>query len=157
MPENNAIKIFTDIQTIENIIKECNFCHLAIVDNQQPYIVGMNFGYKDKTLFFHSAKEGKKIELLKQNNNVSVFFTTQTEIFFRHEQVACSWRQRYKSVQAFGKANFIEQYEKKIEAMSIFMENFRPNFDFQFSKPSIENIIVFKVEIETWSGRSFEY
>ena len=59
--------------------------------------------------------------------------------------------------QALGKAYFIEQYEQKVEAMSLFMQNFRPNFKFQFSKPSIDNIIVFKVEIESWSGRSFEY
>jgi len=94
---------------------------------------------------------------LRRNNNVSVFFTSQTEIFYRHQQVACSWRQRYKSVQVFGKAYFIEHYENKVEAMKIFMQNFRPNFEFEFSKPSINNIIVFKVEIETWSGRSFEY
>mgnify|MGYP005839130177 CR=1 FL=1 len=157
MTENSAIKCFDDTQTIESLIKECKFCHLAIFDEQAPYILGMNFGYKDKTLYFHSAKEGKKIELLRKNNSVSVFFTTQTEIFYRHEHVACSWRQRYKSVQALGKVFFIDQFEQKVEAMSLFMQNFRSNFEFQFSKPSINNIIVFKVEIESWSGRSFEY
>jgi len=60
MSENNAIKVFYDKNEIENIINECKFCQLAIFDENYPYLVGMNFGYKDKILYFHSSKNGKK-------------------------------------------------------------------------------------------------
>lgn len=157
MSNNPAIKNFNYPDVLEKIILESPYCHLALVDGDKPYIVGMNFGYENKVLYFHSAKEGKKIELLRKNNNVCVFFTAQTEIFYRHEQVACSWRQRYKSVQVFGKAYFIDDFDDKIKALKIFMRHYRPNFEFNFSKPSVDNIIMFKVMIESWSGRSFEY
>lgn len=157
MSDTNAIKIYTDSETIEGIIKDCQICHLSMVDGNKPYLVAMNFGYKDKTLYFHSAHMGKKLEILAENNNVSVFFTTGTEVFYRHHQVACSWRQKYKSVQVFGKVEFIEEYEQKIEALKVFMSNFEEDFEFKFSKPSVDNIKVFKVAIDEWTARSFEY
>ena len=56
---------------IESILKEADHCVIALSDNNSPYIVPMNFGYKNQTLYLHSSKEGKKIEILKVNNRVS--------------------------------------------------------------------------------------
>ena len=36
----------TDLQEIEEIIKGCKVCHLAMADAGQPYIVPLNFGYQ---------------------------------------------------------------------------------------------------------------
>ena len=154
--ENNAIRNFNDLSSIESIIKKCKYCHLAMVDDDKPYIVGMNFGYKNKIIYIHGAKEGRKIDVLKKNNNVSVFFTADIDFFNRHEQVACSWRMCYRSVMASGKAEFIEDYEEKLEAMKILMSTYSDK-EFSFSAPSINNIAVIKIKIEEFSGRSFEY
>ena len=43
---------------------------LAFVDGDEPYVISMNFGYKDKALYLHSATEGRKIEIIKKNNKV---------------------------------------------------------------------------------------
>jgi nitroimidazol reductase NimA-like FMN-containing flavoprotein (pyridoxamine 5'-phosphate oxidase superfamily) len=146
MSENKAIKILTDDSSIEKIIYDCQFCHVSMIDNDKPYIVGMNFGYKDKTIYLHSAKSGKKIEILQKNNNVSIFFTTGTELFARHQEVACSWRMRYKSVVANGKADFLDDYEQKLESLKIFMNNYADN-EIKFSKPAIDNILIIKIKV----------
>jgi len=154
--ENNAIIRFKNQERLEKIISKCEACNVAMVDEGKPYIVAMNFGYKDKTIYLHSDKKGKKIEVLKQNNNVSIMFYTDTEIFARNNEIGCSWRMKYKSVVANGKAEFIKNFEEKKEALDIMMENYT-NEEIKYSKPAIDNVEVIKIKIDDWSGRSFEY
>ncbi|MBN2893475.1 MAG: pyridoxamine 5'-phosphate oxidase family protein [Bacteroidales bacterium] len=155
-PTNNAIRVFRTHDSIEKIIKKSQICHVAMVDGEKPYIIGMNFGYKDKIIYLHCDKIGKKIDILKKNNNVSVFFTADTDLFARHPEVGCSWRMRYRSVQANGKAEFVDDYDKKLEALNIFMENYSEK-PVSFSKPAVDNILIIEVKIDDWTGRSFEY
>ena len=68
-------KEVTDRNGIKEIICECKTCHVAMVDGYMPYVVPLSFGYKfiddgALELYFHSAFEGKKIDILKRNNKV---------------------------------------------------------------------------------------
>jgi nitroimidazol reductase NimA-like FMN-containing flavoprotein (pyridoxamine 5'-phosphate oxidase superfamily) len=56
----------TDKKEIEAIIRKALVCRLAMVDGDKPYVVPLCFGYADHTLFFHSAGEGKKLEIIKK-------------------------------------------------------------------------------------------
>ena len=63
----------TAIDEIEEIIGRCDVCRIALTDDNIPYIVTMNFGYSggvQKKLFFHSAGEGRKIDIIRKNNHV---------------------------------------------------------------------------------------
>ncbi|MHC4124090.1 MAG: pyridoxamine 5'-phosphate oxidase family protein [Planctomycetota bacterium] len=51
-------------------IEDTLICRLAFCDNNQPYIVPLCFGHKDNALYFHCAAEGKKLDILRKNNNV---------------------------------------------------------------------------------------
>ena len=42
----------TDRSKLEKIIKKSRICRLAMVDGNVPYVVPLNFGYCDGTLFF---------------------------------------------------------------------------------------------------------
>ena len=55
-------KEIKDQQEIESILGKADVCRLAFSDNDIPYIVPVNYGYRDHCLYFHSAKEGKKID-----------------------------------------------------------------------------------------------
>ena len=62
-----------DTKELEEILQKADVCRIAFAVDGIPYIVTMNFGYiwKDSlTLYFHCAKEGKKLELMKRNNMV---------------------------------------------------------------------------------------
>lgn len=153
---NNAIIRFKQQERLEKIINKSDVCSVAMVDDSMPYIVTMNFGYQEKTIYLHSDKIGYKIDVLKRNNNVSIMFYTDTDIFARNEQIGCSWRMKYKSVVAFGKVEFIEDFEEKKNALDILMRNYT-DIEIKYSKPAIDNVLVMKVPIKKWSGRSFEH
>ena len=60
----------TDKDIINEILLKSDIARIALFDNEYPYIIPMNYGYKDNALYFHCAPEGKKLDLIKRNNNV---------------------------------------------------------------------------------------
>jgi len=58
-------KEILDQELLEKILKEELVCRIALNDQGNPYLVPMIFGYQDHYLFLHSAKEGRKIDILK--------------------------------------------------------------------------------------------
>ena len=83
----------------------------ALCDNNNPYIVPMNFGFKDNNLYLHSAHEGRKIDIIKRNNSICFEVDMETEILT--SDIACNWEMKYYSIIGFGKAHFIEDEKEK--------------------------------------------
>lgn len=153
---DRTIKDISDPQIMENIIRRCKTCHVSFVDGERPYGLTFCFGYDNNIIYLHTAIAGKKLELLHKNDNVSVFFETDHELFFRDEHVACSWRMRYRSVIAYGKAEIVDDYDEKVKGLEIFMKNYSER-EFTFSKPSVEHVNIIMIKVESMTGRSFEY
>ena len=153
---DKAIQDIVAIDQLEDIIKRCHICHVGMVDFDRPYVLAFNFGYEDQTIWLHCAHEGKKLDILKRNPNVCVEFDTDHKMFARNEEVACSWRQAYRSVIVEGQAVFVNDYEEKIKGLNILMKHYSDK-DFQYSKPAVDNIQIIKIPVASISGRSFEY
>ena len=140
---------------IEKVIISCDVCFVGMADeNGIPYVLPMNFGYRDKTVILHSAPDGKKIDILNKNNAVSIVFSTDSELVYQHKQVACSYRVQSTSVIITGKVEFVEDDEGKREALDILMENYSVD-DFDYSKPAVRNVKVWRVKAETMTCREF--
>lgn len=135
----------TDLATIESIIAESKFCRMALCDKGKPYIVPMCYGYKDRTVYVHSAREGHKLEVMKKNSAVCIEFETVPEVV--KNDIACKWKLRYKSVIAQGKAVALDGIEEKRRALAIIMGNYAPGL-FEFSEEGLNKIVVFKIALE---------
>jgi len=143
-------KEITDESAIEAIINASLVCRLALSDGDQPYIVPLSFGYQDKTLYFHSALEGKKIDILKKNNRICFEFDVNTEII--EAEKACKWGMKYQSVIGFGRAVLVENIQEKQKALNIIMNHYSDR-NFQFPDKAIEKIAVIKIKIESMTGK----
>ena len=143
-------KEITDKSAIEAIINTSLVCRLALSDGDQPYIVPLSFGYQDRTLYFHSALEGKKIDIIKINNRICFEFDVNTEII--EAEKACKWGMKYQSVIGFGRAVLVENIQEKQKALNIIMNHYS-NRTFQFPDKAIEKIAVIKIEIESMTGK----
>ena len=145
----------SNIDFIESVIRSCDVCFVGMVDeNGTPYVLPMNFGYMDKMVYLHSAPNGRKIDILNNNKSVCITFSTDSELVYQHQQVACSYRMRSTSVIINGKVEFIEDDSAKWEALDIFMKNYSVD-DFKYSKPAVRNVKVWKVKADTITCREF--
>ena len=143
-------KEITNRNDIDNIILRSTVCRLAMSKNDRPYIVPLCFGYQDNTLYFHSAPEGEKINILRENNTVCFEFDIDQEII--ESESACEWQQLYQSVIGFGTASFITDPQLKCKALDIIMRQYSKK-SFTYTEPAINNMVIIKVEITHISGK----
>ncbi|MCF8363944.1 MAG: pyridoxamine 5'-phosphate oxidase family protein [Prolixibacteraceae bacterium] len=144
-----------DQKEIEAIIRECKTCFLGLSDdNNQPYVVPMNFGYADNVIYLHSGQEGKKWEMMKKNPKACVTFMLGDELAWQDEHVACSWRVKSKTVIAEGEIEFIDDFDEKTEILHIFMAQYSDR-EFKFNAPAVRNVGIMKMKIDTLKAKEF--
>ena len=144
-------------EEIERIIKNCEFCNVAMVDLEgKPYVIPMNFGYSNNYIYLHSSPNGKKIDCLRNNNSVCVSFSTDHLLRWQSEKVACSYSMKYRSVLAYGKVEFEIAKEEKIEALNQIMKQYTDK-EYTYSDPAVKDVMVFKVNIGKLEGRAYGY
>lgn len=141
-------KEITDKKEIEQIFETAQVCRIAMIDGGKPYIVPMNFGYKDDILYFHSALSGRKIDIL--NNNPDVCFEIDIPGKIIKSKEACSWSMNYRSVIGEGMAEFIKDDSKKRDAFNIIMNQYSESNNWKFGR-KMDNTLVFKVKIDSIS------
>ncbi len=139
---------------IEEIIKQCDVCFVGVVDGDIPYVLPMNFGFKDNIIYLHSAPEGRVVEILEKNRNICVTFSTDHELVFQHPEVACSYRMKSKSVVAWGKVVFQEDLVLKEEALNIIMKQYSDK-EFKYSEPAIKNVKIWEVPVDKVTCKEF--
>lgn len=146
------------VDAMEDIIARCSFCSMGMVDKDtKPYVLHMNFGYEDGVLYLHSAPKGKKIDVLQNNNNVCLAFSTDHVLEHQNADVACSYSMKYRSVLVFGKIEFIDELSEKRRILNIIMKQYTGRFDYEYSDPAAKNVAVYKVIIEKMEGRAYGY
>jgi nitroimidazol reductase NimA-like FMN-containing flavoprotein (pyridoxamine 5'-phosphate oxidase superfamily) len=144
-------KKIKDNKQIDEIIRKANCCRIALVDGNYPYIVPVNFAVSNNNLYFHSAKEGRKIDILRKNNFVCFEMDIEGEIV--KGQKACSWGMKYLSIIGFGQAFFIEDNAGKKKALDLLMEKYAGESGFFYADDELDKIIVIDVKIDTVSGK----
>lgn len=145
----------TDKKEIDAIIAKCDICFVGLADTDgTPYVLPMNFGYKDGTVYLHSAQEGRSIDIISRNPKVCITFSTDHALVFQHPQVACSYRMRSTSVIGWGSVVYEEDFDKKREALDIIMKQYVER-EFLYSDPAVRNVKIWKVELEQMTCKAF--
>ena len=120
--KNREIKEFNEI--IE-VMKRCDVCRLALNDDGYPYILPLNFGMKivdgKVILYFHSALEGYKVDLIKKDNRASFEMDCMHQLQYFEEKGYCTMA--YESVIGSGRIRILEE-EEKMDALKSIMAHY---------------------------------
>lgn len=144
----------TEIGDIITILESCKICHLAILDGDAPYVVPLSYGYDMSdgilTLYFHSAKEGRKIDVLNKNNNVC--FEISTTGGPVHSKSPCNSIYYFSSIIGFGKVYFVEKDEEKCRALSKIFHCQTGNH-VSFTSQQADSVCIFKIVSDNFSAK----
>lgn len=140
-----------DRQEIETIIEMAQICRIGMAENGVPYIVPMNFGYKDNSLYFHCAPEGKKLDIIKSSPRVCFEMEADYELL-KTGDVPCGWSTKYSSVMGTGKAFIINDEEEKRKALNIIIGHYGTS-RYDFSEEELGKAGVIRIEIEEMTGK----
>jgi len=139
-----------ETKRIENIITKATVCRLGLADGNQPYVIPLSFGYHDNTLYFHTGKKGKKMEILKKNNRVCFEMEAGLEIIPADNP--CKWNMRYESVVGFGRALVLENQAEKRQALDVIVHHYGGT-PMEYDEKRVNGLAVIKVEIENMTGK----
>lgn len=145
----------TDVLGLKEILDMCKTCHVAMVDNGKPYVVPLSFGYRlleDGTLelYFHSAKEGRKMDILR--NNPLVCFEMSQEGETVHADTPCNSGYYYSSLIGNGEVCFLNEVQEKCGALSrMFYQQTGQEIEFQ--EKQAETVCVYKIVSRDFTGK----
>lgn len=144
-------KEITDRVVINEILDKAEVLHVAMVDDGEPYIVALNYAYVDGCLYIHSAKEGRKIDILKKNSKVAFQTETDYGIVLYEEAARCTTR--YMSVFGTGRAVLLEDKIEKIKALDAIMTKHTSKTEFAYPDNVLDMMLIIKIEIDTMTGK----
>jgi len=146
-------KAVTDIREMREILRTAQYVTLAMCLNDEPYLVSLSHGYDEERncIYFHCAKEGKKIDILKANNLV----WGQALVDHGYVQGACD--HLYATTQFRGRVTFVRDIEEKEHALRVMIESLDDNpeeiIEKQLTPESIQRVTVGRIDIDYLSGK----
>ena len=146
-------KEITDLGKIEEVIEKATVCRLGLVDGDEPYVVPVNFGYERNTIYFHSALEGRKIDIIKKNNKVC--FEIDTAVEAKTEKTSCD-TVKYRSVIGTGRVHILESKEEKTHGLKSIMRQCTRG-EYSFAEDRLDSVLVLRIDIESVTGKQSGY
>jgi len=143
-----------ETEEIMNIIRKAEVCRIALHDDPYPYIVPLNFGIEEGdplVFYFHSAKEGRKIDLIRKNPSVCFEIDSDTEI--RTGKLACDWSMHYRSVIGVGAVHIIDDQTEKEHGLNIIMNHYSQDRHHKFDAGILTRTCVLKLIVKELSGK----
>ena len=148
----------TDSTRIVDMISRCTCCRIGFCDDREVYIVPLSFGYKMEddtyTLYFHGAKEGRKIALIQKNPNVG--FEMDTNYALNEADIACGYSARFQSIIGNGIVSIVSELEEKKLGLSLLMEHNTGKREWNFDEKMLNSATVFKLVVSKMSCKEHQ-
>lgn len=144
----------TDRGAIIKILDKCQVLNLGLCDEDQPYVVPLNYGYVMEddhlVLYLHGAKEGYKYEVMKKNPKVSFSMVCDAQLF--EGKVACQYGMTYSSIMGKGTIKIIDDVDEKIKALTILMK-IQTGKDFTFNERLVSIVNVMRLDVTDFTAK----
>ena len=138
-------------------MKSCDVCRLALNDGGYPYILPLNFGIEvvdgKLNLYFHSALEGHKVDLIKKDNRASFEMDCRHQLQYFEEKGYCTMS--YESVIGRGQIRILDE-EEKMDALMKLMDHYHMGKEAYFNPAAIPRTLVYVLEVEKITGKRKE-
>jgi len=149
-------KEITGIDEKLEILAKCKVCRIGLSENNYPYIIPLNYGFSydngKLSLYFHCAKEGKKIDIIKKNNNACFEIDCDTKLIEGIKP--CDYGYEFKSIIGFGKIIFPDTKDEKINGLNFLMkQQTGKDIKYDFNEKELNNVIVLKMLVDDFTGK----
>ncbi len=136
-----------DPALIESLFAAGQVCRLAMADEGEPYIVPVNYGYAEHTLYVHSAAAGRKLEILKRNGRVCFEIESPVEIVSHPEP--CHWGAKARSLVGYGNAVIVTDLDAKRRGLDVLMRHYGKSDANAYDAKQLAAIVILRIAIES--------
>lgn len=152
-PLRRREKEIKDQAEMQAILKGTQYVILAMCSDNEPYLATLSHGYDEgrNAVYFHCAREGKKIGILKANDRV----WGQAIVDRGYSQGRCD--HLFESVQFSGRVRFVEDEAEKRHALGVMIRQLEREPDRvaaeQVTEQSLARVCIGRIDIEYMSGK----
>jgi nitroimidazol reductase NimA-like FMN-containing flavoprotein (pyridoxamine 5'-phosphate oxidase superfamily) len=147
-----------DQKALRQILNHAQYFVMSMADSGEPYAVPLGYVYNEKEniVYFHCAKDGKKIEYLKKNPKVWGVVVLDEGI----QEGACV--NLYASTMFSGRVEWVSDADEKRKAMNLFAERLSADVDgvkqrlekiFGGGEAALASVVFGKIKVEELTGK----
>ncbi len=149
-----AKKEIKDRSIILGLLHACPVGRIGtIAKDGYPMIKPLNFAYHEGALYFHTAREGEKIDDIRRDGRVC-FEVDLPIAMVKSSGSPCRAEYLYRSVIIKGRAHLVDDHEERVTALKKLMEKYQPggaHADFPAEKLAITGVV--RIDIESMTGK----
>ncbi len=148
-------KEIKDKDVIIDLLNTCHVGHLGTVGRDgYPLVKPLNFAYADEKIYFHSAKEGEKIEDIRRDARVCFEVALPIAYVKGTADNPCRAEYLYRSVILKGRASVIENRTEKLFALERLMKKYQPENGYgDFPEEKLKITAIVRIDIEQMTGK----
>ena len=139
---------------LDEILTVCPVGRLGTIGKDgYPHIKPLNFVYLDNKIYFHSAKEGEKIDDISRDSRV-VFEADEPIGYVKSDINPCSAKYLYRSIMIRGRAVIVHDENERLIALRSLMRKYQPEGDYGgFLPEKLAITAVVRIDIEEITGK----
>lgn len=127
-------RLALDERECREILERGEYGVLAVQgDGGYPYAIPLNYVFVDGAIYFHSAKEGHKIDAIAREAKASFCVVDESAVV--PERFATA----YKSVIAFGRIRIVVEQEERNRALNALVEALSPHVAQESKRAEIDS------------------
>lgn len=139
---------------IDEVILGCQVCHLGLATDGEPYVVPVSFGYDGAAVYFHTASEGKKIDIIGSNPRVCLAFERNVNLV-TSDTDPCKWTFTFESVIGYGTVTELLDADERAYGLNQIMLHYSGR-EWQFDGAAFANTRIWRVPVASVTGKRSE-
>jgi nitroimidazol reductase NimA-like FMN-containing flavoprotein (pyridoxamine 5'-phosphate oxidase superfamily) len=143
----------TDLREIVSVLERCRTVHIAVNGGEMPYVVPVSFGIDTSAdlpvIYFHSARQGHKTDLLGEKKPVFI----EADTFFKVQKTKIGITTRYESIMGTGMCERVTDPEEIKKGLSLLLAHYG-QYDYPLDRcKGLQNLYIFRVRISEITGK----
>jgi nitroimidazol reductase NimA-like FMN-containing flavoprotein (pyridoxamine 5'-phosphate oxidase superfamily) len=140
----------TDRAELLRILREARVCRLAMSDGDRPYLVPLSFALDGEDLVLHSARGGRKLEILRRNP--AVCFEVEEGVAVRVGPSPCETGMSFRTVIGHGFAELVEDRRERARLLALFGPRYGAP-DRPLPADEVERTAVLRIRVRELTGK----
>ena len=141
----------TDAAELRGILERAVSCRVALADGDQPYLVPLSFALDGDDLVLHSARAGRKLDILRRNPKVC--FEVEEGVAVRPAAEPCDVGMSYRTVVGFGAAEEVEDPAEKARLLAVLSAKYTGAVPAGFPPRELARTVVLRVRVRELYGK----
>ncbi len=134
-----------------DFVKNSEVIRVGVNTEKRPYIIPLNYVVVNDYIYFHSAKEGRKVDLFSEGLEVTAELDKLIKI--KEEQKGCSYSCYYQSVMIEGILFKVFEVEEKVDALNKLVEKYATQDFGKVTSKDVKRVFVYKIEVISITGK----